>query len=153
MKRNRKNLFCNCPCAFNSPLFINIMIFYLNLFKAIKFAPKVIDMNRPAPNLQLGLGSEICRKLYRQFAISRNCKKSKQNIAKDEYLNLLFDFLALFVPGEESIVGYNFLRHNSFPSPIVSWTLAAGLFISITLRANLKALNTLEIIRNHYIPE
>ena len=28
-------------------------------------------------------------------------KKSKQNIAKDEYLNLLFDFLALFVPGEE----------------------------------------------------
>ena len=26
------------------------MIFYLNLFKAIKFAFKVIDMNRQAPN-------------------------------------------------------------------------------------------------------
>ena len=42
------------------------------------------------------------RKLYRQFAISRNCKKKiKQNIAKDEYFNLLLDFLRLFVPGEE----------------------------------------------------
>ena len=35
------------------------MIFYLNLFKVIKFALEVIDMNRPAPNLQLGLGKEI----------------------------------------------------------------------------------------------
>ena len=35
------------------------MIFYLNLFKAIKFALKVIDMNRPVPNLQLKLGNEI----------------------------------------------------------------------------------------------
>ena len=33
------------------------MIFYLNLFKAVKFALKVINMNRPAPNLQLGLGT------------------------------------------------------------------------------------------------
>ena len=33
------------------------MIFSLNLFKAIKFALKVINMNRPAPNLQLGLGT------------------------------------------------------------------------------------------------
>ena len=32
------------------------MILYLNLFKTIKFA-LVIDMNRPAPNLQLGLGT------------------------------------------------------------------------------------------------
>ena len=32
------------------------MIFYLNLLKAIKFALKV-DMNRPVPNLQLGLGT------------------------------------------------------------------------------------------------
>ena len=52
MKRNKKNLFCNCSHAFNSPLFSsNIMIFYLNLFKATKFALIVIDMNRPAPNL------------------------------------------------------------------------------------------------------
>ena len=35
------------------------MIFYLNLFKAIKFALKIIYMNRPAPNLQLGPGNEI----------------------------------------------------------------------------------------------
>ena len=28
-------------------------------------------------------------------------KKSKQNVAKNEYLNLLFNFLALFVPREE----------------------------------------------------
>ena len=35
------------------------MIFYLRLFKAIINSPliKVIDMNRPAPNLQLGLGT------------------------------------------------------------------------------------------------
>ena len=33
------------------------MIFYLNLFKAIKFALKVIDTNRPAPDLQLDLGT------------------------------------------------------------------------------------------------
>ena len=33
------------------------MVFYLNLFQAIKFALKVINMNRPAPNLQLGLGT------------------------------------------------------------------------------------------------
>ena len=33
------------------------MIFYLNLFKAIKFALKVINMNRPAPDLQLALGT------------------------------------------------------------------------------------------------
>ena len=59
MKRKRKLLFCDCHCAFNSPLFKNIMIFYLNFFKAIKFVLKVIDMNRPAPNLQLGLGNEI----------------------------------------------------------------------------------------------
>ena len=32
-------------------------VFYLNLFKAFKFALKVIDMNRPALNLQLGLGT------------------------------------------------------------------------------------------------
>ena len=57
MKRNKKFLFCSCLCAFNSPLFRNITIFYLNLSKATKFALKAIDMNRLAPNLQLGLGT------------------------------------------------------------------------------------------------
>ena len=50
------------------------MIFYLNLFKAIKFALKVIDMNRPAPNLQLGMGTNYdvgsCTQQY--FAILKN---------------------------------------------------------------------------------
>ena len=46
------------------------MIFYLNLCKAIKFALTVIDMNRPAPNLQFGL------------AISRKCKKNKKERCK-----------------------------------------------------------------------
>ena len=54
--------------TFNSLLFWNVMIFYLNLFKAIKFALKVINMNRPAPNLQLGLGTnydvESCTQQY-----------------------------------------------------------------------------------------
>ena len=39
------------------------MIFYVNLFKAIKFALKVIDINRLARNLQLGLGTNM--RLYR----------------------------------------------------------------------------------------
>ena len=79
------------------------MIFYLNLFTDIKLALKVIDMNRPAPNLQLGLGNEIydvgsCIDSLLSAVIA---KESKENIANDEYLNLLFDFLALFVPGKE----------------------------------------------------
>ena len=95
-------LFCNCPCAFNSTLFKNMMIFYLNLSKAVKFALKVIDMIRPALNLQLGLGNEIWGGSCIDNLVSAIiAKKSKQNIAKDEYLNLLFDFLALFVPGED----------------------------------------------------
>ena len=79
----KNSLFCNCPCAFYSLLFRNIMIFYLNLFTDIKLALKVIDMNRPAPNLPLGLGNEIWRrKLYRQFAISRNWKRIKREHCK-----------------------------------------------------------------------
>ena len=72
------------------------MIFYLNLFKAIEFALEEIDINRPAPNLQLGLGNEID-----SFPSAVIAEKLKQSIAKNEQLNLLFDFLALFVPGEE----------------------------------------------------
>ena len=34
------------------------MTFYLSLFKAIKFALKVINMNRPAPNLNWGWGTK-----------------------------------------------------------------------------------------------
>ena len=59
-------------------------------------------MNRPAPNLNWGLRTKYdvgsCIDGLPSAVIA---KKSKQNIANDEYLNLLFDFLALFVPGEE----------------------------------------------------
>ena len=83
MKWNKKNLFCNCPCAFNGPLFRNLMIFYLNAFKAITYALKVIDINRIALNFQLGLGNELWRRmLYWQFAISRKCKKIKTEYCK-----------------------------------------------------------------------
>ena len=78
------------------------MIFYSNLFKAIKFSLKVIDMNRLTPNLQLGLGTKYdVGSCIDSLPSALIAKKSKQSIAKDEYVNLLFDFLALFVPGEE----------------------------------------------------
>ena len=93
------------------------MIFYLNLFRATKLALKVIDMNRPAPNLQSGLGTNYdvgthhlqCSLLILlQLRLIANCR-------------------------------YNFLRHISFPSP--NGKLGAGLFISITLRVNLISVN------------
>ena len=74
MKQNKKKfLFCNCPCASDSPVFRNIMIFYLKLFnKAIKIALKVIDMNKPAPNLQLGLGTNQTKQCHQTRTVSRN---------------------------------------------------------------------------------
>ena len=134
MKRNKKILFCNCPCAFNSPLFRNGMIFYLNLFKAIKFALKVIDMNRPAPNLQLGLGTNYdvgsCTQQYFFSSPGTNSAKKSNKRFKYSYFAM---FLQLRLMAN---CRYNFLRHISFPSP----KLGAGLFISITVRANLIAL-------------
>ena len=78
------------------------MIFYFNLFKTIKFALKVIDMNRQRPTYSWGLGTKYdVGSCIDSFPSAVIAQKLKQNIAKDEYLNLLFDFLALFVPGEE----------------------------------------------------
>ena len=109
------------------------MIFYSNLFKANKFALKVIDMNRPAPNLQLSLGTKYdVGSCIGNLSSAVIAKQSKQNIAKDEYLNLLFDFLALLL----GTISYVIIRSQAQYSK-----LGAGLFISITLRANLKALN------------
>ena len=136
MKRNKNFLFCNCPCAFNCPLFRNIMIFYLNLFKAIKFAIKVINMNRPAPNLQLGLGTNYdvgsCIQQYFFFLQARTVPR---NQIRDSSTHFLQCSASIFF----QLRRYNFLRHISFPSP--NCKLGAGLFISITLRANLIALN------------
>ena len=146
MKQNRNFLFCNCPCAFNSPLLRNIVIFYLNLFKHIKFALKVIDLNRPAPNLQLGLGTNYdvgsCTQQYFLSSSSTNsAKKSNKRFRYSSYAMFCFDFFAITADGKLSIqlpMSY-FVRKPQFK-------LGAGLFISITLRANL-------IIKNHYIPE
>ena len=141
MKRNKKNLFCNCSCAFNSPLLRNIMTFYLHLFKAIKFALKVIDMNRQAPNLQLGLETnyDVGSSTQQYFLSSpgRNSnKKSNKRLKYSSFALFSFGFFALRLMAN---CRYNFLRHISFPS--LNCKLGAGLFLSITLRANLKALN------------
>ena len=136
----KKVLFCTFPCAFNSLLFRSKMIFYLNVFKAIKFALKVIDMNRPAPNLQLDLGTELWRrKLYPTilsfFSGTNSAKKSNKRFKYSSFAIFCFNFLQFRLMAN---CRYNFLRHISFPSP--NCKVGAGLFISITLRANLIAL-------------
>ena len=130
-------LFCNCPnCAFNSSLFRNIIIFYLNLFKAIKFALKVIDMNRQAPNLQLGLGTNYdVGRFTQQCFLSFQARAVPRNQMKDSSTQVV-DFLQLRLMAN---CRYNFLGHISFLSP--NCKLGDSLFISITLRANLIALN------------
>ena len=117
------------------------MIFYLNLFKAIKFALKVINMNRPAPNLQLGLGTnydvESCIKQYFLSSPGTNsAKKLNKRFKYPSFAMFGFNFLQLRLMAN---CQYNFLRHISFPSP--NCKLGADLFISITLRVNLIALN------------
>ena len=121
MKRNKKNLFCNCSHAFDSPLFSNIMIFYLHLFKATKFALIVIDMNRPAPTVP------------RNRTVPRN--QIKGSSSHPLQCSVLI-FLQLRMMAN---CRYNFLRHISFSS--LNCKLGPDLFVSITLRANLIALN------------
>ena len=52
MEPKNNFLFSNFSCFFDNPRppFREIVIFYLNFLKAVKFALKVINMNRPAPN-------------------------------------------------------------------------------------------------------
>ena len=107
-KRNKKNLFCNCPCAFSCLLFRNIMIFYLNLFKAIKFALKVIDMNGPAPNLQLGLRTNYdvgsCIQQYFLSSLGTNsAKKSNNRFKYSSFARFCFNFFAITADGKLSI--------------------------------------------------
>ena len=118
------------------------MIFDLNFFKAIKFALKVINMNRPAPNLQLGLGTnydvESCIQQYFLSSPGTNTAKKPNKRFISTYLlqcsALFFWQLRLMANCR-----YNFLRHISFPSP--NFKLGADLFISNTLRGNLIVLN------------
>ena len=117
------------------------MIFYLNLLKAIKFALKVIDMNRQASNLHLGLGTnydvESCTQQYfLPFPGTNSAKKSNKRFKYSSFAMLCFDFLQLRLMAN---CRYNFLGHISFLSP--TCMLGDSLFISITLRANLIALN------------
>lgn len=99
-----KKQFSNFSCSIDSVFFRKIVILYLNLFEAKKFALKVINMNGPAPKLRSRLRNEFWRrKFYRQPAISRNCKKIKTEHYKN-YKGWLFEasiwFFALFVPAE-----------------------------------------------------
>ena len=67
------------------------MIFYLNLFKANRFALKVIDMSRPAPNLQLGLetnyGVGSCSCLFLQ---ARTVPRNQIKDSNTHFCNVLF---------------------------------------------------------------
>ena len=84
------------------------MIFYLNLFKANRFALKVIDMNRPAPNLQLGLetnyGVGSCTQQYFLSSTGMNsAKKSNKRFKYSFFAMFCFDFFAITADGKLSI--------------------------------------------------
>ena len=91
------------------------------VFKAIKFAPKVINMNRPAPNLQLGLETN--------YDVNKRFKYSFFGM-------FYFIFFAITADGKLSIQ-----LPTSYFVPKPHCKLGAGRFLSITLRANLIALN------------
>ena len=65
-----------------------------------------------------------------------SAKKSNKRFKYSFFATFSFYFFAITAVGKLSI---NFLRHISFPSS--NCKLGAGLFISITLRANLTALH------------
>ena len=94
-------------------------------------------MNRPAPNLQLGLGTNYdAGSCIQQYFLSSPARIVPRNQIKDLSTHFLqccaLIFLQLRLMGN---CRCNFLRHISFPSP--NYKLGAGLFILITLRANL----------------
>ena len=84
------------------------MIFYLNLFKAIKFALKESDMNRPAPNLQLVLGTnyDVGSSIQQYFLSSprtNSAKKSNKRFMYSSFAMFCFEFFAITVDGKLSI--------------------------------------------------
>ena len=84
------------------------MICYLNLFKAIKFTLKVIDVNRPAPNLQLGLGTNYdvgsCIQQYFLSSPGTNrAKKSNKRFKYSSFAMFYFNFFAITADGKLSI--------------------------------------------------
>ena len=116
------------------------MIFYLNSFKTIKFALKVIDMNRPEPNLQLGLGTNYDVEVVPNNTFfspgTNSAKKSNKRFKYSSFAMFCFDFFAITADGKLSIQ-----LPSSYFVPSPNCKLGAGLFISMTLRANLMALN------------
>ena len=112
------------------------MIFYLNLFGAIKFALKVINMNRSAPNLRLGIGTNYDVGSIQEYFLSspgtNSAKKSNKRFKNSFFAIVCFNFLQLRLMANSR---YNFLHHILFPSP--NCKLGAGLFLSITLRVNM----------------
>ena len=84
------------------------MIFYLNLFKVIKFGLKVIDMNRPAPNLQLGLGTNYdvgsCIQQYFLSSSGTNsAKKSHKRFKYSSFAMSCLNFFAITADGKLSM--------------------------------------------------
>ena len=84
------------------------MIFDLNLFKAIKFALKKINMIRPAPNLQLGLGTnyDVGSCILQYFLSSPSTNSAKKSNKRFKYLSLAmfcFNFFAIAADGKMSI--------------------------------------------------
>ena len=84
------------------------MIFYLNLFKAIKLGLKVIDMNRPAPNLQLGLGTNYdvgsCIQQYFLSSSGTNsAMKSNKRLKYSTFAMFCFNFFEITADGKLSI--------------------------------------------------
>ena len=110
------------------------MIFYLNLFKAIKFSLKVIDMNRPVPNLQSGLGTNYdvgsCTQQYFLSSPGTNsAKKSNKRFKYSSFAMFSFDSFAITADTKLSIQ----LPASYF---VPKWSVH-----SITLRANLISVN------------
>ena len=84
------------------------MIFYLNLFEAIKFALKLIDMNRPAPNLQLVMGTnhDVGGCIQQYFLSSpgtNSARKSNKRFKNSFFVIVCFSFFAITADGKLSI--------------------------------------------------
>ena len=63
------------------------MNFYLNLFEANKFALKEINMNRPAPNIQLGLGTnhDVGSRIQQYFLSSPDTNSANKSNKRLKY--------------------------------------------------------------------
>ena len=116
--------------------------------KASHFPPDVafqlysFHWNRPAPNLQLGLGTNYdVGSCIQQYFLSSPGTNSAKKSNKRFISTYLLQCSALFFWQLRLMANcrYNFPRHISFPS--LNFKLGADLFISNTLRGDLIVLN------------